>query len=339
MTGAVPLTWPTGAAALQVMGYCLMDIILHIGAHRTGTTTFQHFVQANTVLLARKSVGFWGPAQTRKSLFPGLFKEARGPVDRRAAKRAAGRVQLHLDLAQRAGLTHLLVSDENMIGTCQQNLRCGTLYAGIGERMARISAAFGGRVARVLLSVRGQDLWWASASAYAVARGHGALSHAKYDQIADARRGWRDVVTDLACAMPEAQIDVVPFEHVMGRPEALLEIATGIKVPADPQLPRLNAAPDLRQLRDVLAAQGSDPAALPDGTGRWQPLNTPQAAALRETYADDLHWLTAGADGLAHLTEDKARTRADHLPPGAMTEGQGHDTEKRCDGQRHIGQG
>jgi len=65
-----------------------------------------------------------------------------------------------------------------------------------------------------------------------------------------------------------------------------------------------------------------EPAELPsDGLGHWQPFTKDQTAALRETYADDLFWLTAGADGLAtpdrelnrHKNQHKAGQKGDRI--------------------------
>jgi hypothetical protein len=55
---------------------------------------------------------------------------------------------------------------------------------------------------------------------------------------------------------------------------------------------------------------------------------------LRETYADDLFWLTAGADGLATLTETSTAPRAGtSWPDGDRRKGHHHDS-----GQRKLAQ-
>ena len=81
------------------------------------------------------------------------------------------------------------------------------------------------------------------------------------------------------------------------------------------------------------------PAHLAMGEGRWNPFNEEQTAKLREAYADDMMWLTAGADGLATLTEDHSHTRADSsLPVGVLTKGQSHDQENNCRFQGQLEQ-
>ncbi|WP_025053581.1 hypothetical protein [Sulfitobacter noctilucae] len=303
-----------------------MDVILHMGAHRTATTTFQYYIRDHLADLSKQGVAFWGPQEARKSVFPGLFRSTVSKRIRNPALRAEGRVRMFAAQAQARGVRQLLVSDENMLGNCAQNLRSGQLYPAAGERAARISAALGGRVRRIVLSIRSQELWWASACALTVSRGHPVPSSAKREAISHSRRCWRDVITDLACAAPGAEIDVLPFEGYVGQPQAVFGAAFAGEAPADTQGRWLNRSADLRSLRAGLAEQGSDPDLLPDGAGRWQPFDTEQSVRLAENYADDMHWLMAGADGLATLTETSQPIRADiSLPPAALIKGQGYD--------------
>jgi hypothetical protein len=326
MNAVFPASQPDGAALWQRLGRTLMDVILHLGAHRTATTTFQNYMRDQMDDLSAEDVAFWGPRRSRKTVFPGLFRSMVATKGRNFARRAEGRVRMMCQQAQARGIRQLLVSDENLLGSCAQNLRLGRLYPAAGDRAARLAPAFGGRVRRIVLSIRSQDIWWASASAMVVARGHAVPSTAQCEAISRNSRSWRDVVTDLACAVPGAEIEVIPFEVHNGRPDQILQLALGADAPADDKLRWLNRSHDVQGLRRMLNDQGSDPDLLPDATGRWQPFSAEQTARLRENYADDMHWLIAGADGLATLTQDTHRTRAEtNLPAGAMIKGQGYD--------------
>lgn len=328
MITANPVYRPIGAAALTRMGRLLMDVILHLGAHRTGTTTFQHYVRDHAEVLDHHRIGFWGPARMRKSVLPGLFRTPGTVNPLKTARRAEGRIAMLTQRAEDKGIDQLLVSDENMIGSASYCFRKTALYPAIGERVARIAAGFRGRVRRVILSVRAQDLWWASAAALLVARGHPMPSNERLYTIAASARSWRNVITDLACALPEADIRVLPFETYVGRPEGVLQVATGLDMPTDSQMRWLNRSATLPELRARLAEQGSNPEMLPDRPGRWQPFTPEQSARLAENYADDLFWLRAGADGLATLTEDPARIEAStDLPAGLLAKGQSHGTQ------------
>jgi hypothetical protein len=326
MTVGFPVHQSGGAATLCQMGHTLMDVILHVGAQRTATTSFQHHMRTHHHVLASERIAFWGPEQTRRSVFPGLFRIVGLQQRRHVGRPAEGRIKMMTAQLAQTGTQHLIVSDENMIGTCAQNFRTCALYPAIGERMARVAAAFEGRIARIVLSLRAQDLWWASAAAMTVARGHKVPDAAKCRAITQHPRSWREVITDLACAVPDADIQVVPFEQYVGQPEKLLSTALGRQVSFGCQSHWLNRSADLDVIREIVEQNGGDPSALPKGAGRWQPFTPDECAALRETYADDLHWLTAGADGLARLTQDTSRTRADiSVPPGQNIKGQSYD--------------
>lgn len=319
----------------------LMDIILHVGAHRTGSTSFQHYVRGNRARLVAQGTALWEPHMLRKGVFDGLFAQPRMMNGRNLQRRAMGRVRLHAAQAARSGVERLLVSEENMIGAPRACLRAATLYPAIGERMARLDAAFEGAIARVVMCIRAQDLWWSSIAAYGVGRGHQVPDASRLEALASSPRTWRDVITDMSCALPGAEIKILPFEQFAGQADKVLAHATNQAAPPAHAESWLNRSPDVAMLRDRMAeygVSGADlPAHLAQGEGRWNPFNPAQTAALREAYADDMIWLTAGADGLATLTEDPSRTRASlSLPAGALTKGQSHDqhTEHRFQGRQ-----
>jgi len=317
-----------------------MDIILHVGAHRTGSTSFQHYLRGNRARLMADGTAVWEPHQLRRGLFDGLFASPRMLNGRNLHRRAVGRVRLHVSQAKRSGAERLLVSEENMIGAPRACLRAASMYPAIGERMARLEAGFEGRITRIAMCVRAQDLWWSSVAAYSVARGHSMPDAVRIDAMATTPRTWRDVITDMACALPEVEIKVLPFEQFAGRFDKVLTEATDHSAPQEGAESWLNRSLDADRLRAKMDEFGVPAANLPahlaTGEGRWSPFTKQQSANLREAYADDMMWLAAGADGLATLTEDPSRTRANlSLPSGALEKGQSHDqqTDERVKGR------
>lgn len=308
-----------------------MDVILHLGAHRTGSTSFQDTLRRNPDRLSEAGIGFWGPRRTRGGLLAGALPQP-GIDPARGGRRARGRVRLQLAKSAASGTQALLISDENMIGSVRANMRARTLYPDIGTRMARYAQVFDGRVTRIVLTVRALDLWWSSAIAYGVSRGALLPDLQAVAHIAQSRRSWRDAITDLACAMPDADLHVLPFERFAGRAGAIMAAGAGCPVSLPACDTWLNRAPDAATLRRLLAERGTDDT-LTAGTqpdmGRWTPFTARQSANLRAAYADDLAWLDAGADGLATLTQDPERTRAGQtLPFAPQTEGHEHDRQK-----------
>lgn len=305
-----------------------MDVILHLGAHRTATASFRDTLRRNSDALNQAGVGVWGPCRTGRGLLAGTLPRP-GTDATRAARRATGRMRLALHQTAATGISTLLISDETMIGAARTNIRARTLYPDIGLRMARIAQTFDGRISRVVLNIRAQDLWWSSAIACDVARGAPVPGYQALSAIARSRRSWRDVITDLACALPQADLRILPFERFAGRSDAILNAGAGCAAPLPAQGQRLNRAPDAAALHALLAERGT-PGNFPDGaTGRWTPFTPDQSVHLRAAYAADLAWLAAGADGLATLTQDPGRTRAGQtLPCAPQKEGQDHDRQK-----------
>ncbi|MBY6004357.1 hypothetical protein KUV62_10585 [Salipiger bermudensis] len=304
-----------------------MEIILHAGAHRTATTSFQTYLRGAAPGLAAQGTGFWGPWRTRKGLFHGLTGAEPLPGD---LARAQARVRLAAEASVRRGVARLLVSDENMLGTPRACLRAEALYPEAAARLQRMRAAFG-RVDRLVLQIRSPEAWWSSALAFLLARGVAPPSSELLERLSREGRGWREVIADLACALPRAEIVVSRFESCAARPDALLLAATGGAGEAPP-LPEAgiwaHRSPSLSELRAALAAAGTEAKALPMGEGPWRPFSQAQSARLRERYADDLFWLMAGADGLAQLTEDPKPGRdRRHWPPASQKRGQDDDSQ------------
>lgn len=305
-----------------------MRTVLHIGAHRTATTTFQAYIRGHAEQLHHRGIGFWGPRRTRNGMFAGI--QPTPGLGLNAARRARGRILLQMDRVARKGAHTLLISEENMMGSVRLNMRTGMLYPDVGQRLSRYVCAFDGCVDKVVLNVRCLDHYWASAIAFGVARGHSLPDAAWCDTIAYGRRTWRDVVTDVACAAPRARIEVVPFEAAASRPHVTFAACTGVAVRDDTTSEWLNRSADCGTLRHLLAERGEDVNAIPDQDGRWTPFDAAARAALREAYAEDMHWLVAGADGLATLTEELDHTCAGKTPPmDPRPRGQKHDIEQR----------
>ena len=127
--------------------------------------------------------------------------------------------------------------------------------------MARLDAAFEGAIARVVMVIRSQDLWWSSVAAYGVGRGHPMPDASRIAALADAPRTWRDVITDMACALPDTQIKVLPFEQFAGRSDKVLEEATGRPAPLTHAESWLIRSPNLEILR-AARSSGAGPRAV-----------------------------------------------------------------------------
>lgn len=79
---AVSLSRPLTAAIADKVLY-IMDVILHIGAQRTATTSFQAYMRANSADLSAQGIGYWGPHRTRRGgvLSPLVSLQTEGAID------------------------------------------------------------------------------------------------------------------------------------------------------------------------------------------------------------------------------------------------------------------
>lgn len=317
-----------GGPGLIRKARAVMDVILHLGAHRTASTTFQTYMRGQGDALNGAGIGYWGPYRTRTGLLHGVLDRSATLAQ---SQRARGRILLNLNGAVRKGVQSLVISDENMIGAPRRVLARSRLYPEAGERMARVQHGFDGAVSQILLQIRSFENYWASMLAFAVPRGAAVPDTGALDRLVTQTRSWRHVIQDIACAMPTADIIVTPFERFAGRPDRQLALASSVQ---PPQLSAgsiwENRSPRLAELRAVLRERGEDAAQLPDGQGRWNPFDSAQRDALRETYADDLYWLHAGADGLATYHEDPDPNARGHQTPfGPFERGHTDDRQKR----------
>ncbi len=285
-----------------------MDIVLHIGAHRCGTTTLQHFLLRNRMALRGAGVEIWTPDRIRSGLFGGLMhppEEVTAQTNLRA-RRSQGIIAIETARLRRDGFSTLLVSEENMIGGIRGNLGQGQIYPQLRDRLARLRPAFPAPVRRIGLAVRSYDTYWASALAYGIGQGLRLPTVAELDRLVTQRRRWRDVVGDVVAAFPEAEIIVWPFERLAGQPDTQLHLLSGGAQAAlrlSGTRDWVNASPRRDKLRRLLHMRGDDEGArrIAPGDDRLMPFDPAQQGALRAQYQADLAWLRAGADGLARF--------------------------------------
>lgn len=314
-----------------------MDITLHLGAHRTATTSFQAYLTQNRKKLRDHGLVCWTPKQTRDGRMEGLFRRPSKmtPLNKKAAQRSIGRLKLALASLEQQGARELLISEENLIGT----MRCCTagvaLYPDASARLRRALPAFGTQLSGLAVTIRSYETYWASVYARLVLQGTAFPQEDQLDALVTQPRRWRHVVEDIAKACPDVPLKIFAFERIAGRPERVLANL----VPSLPHLPRAgarvwhNARHPVPALRKIAEERDHD-SAIPLGKlGRkWHPFNDLQSDALRDQYQEDLSWLRSGADGLARLVED--REQMDVSQGGRLHRRRAGGERQRSDGKQ-----
>lgn len=292
-----------------------MDVTLHLGAHRTGTTTLQKYLEKNRDNLEGIGTEFWGPKQTRSGLFTGLEKRPDSLTNEEIlrGKRSCDLIRVALDRLETAGVKSLIVSEENMIGTMWGNLSNCCLYPEAQGRLQRFADGFESHCKRVAISIRSYEEYWASVLASLIERGRMIPNKQKMDRLVTQPRRWRDAITEIASIFPSAELVVWRFEAMIGQVNDQVALLNGGVVPMQMrgQNDWHNASAGSAKIRQVLNDGGHTALAakIPDGSLRWQPYEAHQIAALQAQYNEDIAWLRSGADGIARY-EDNSEMRA-----------------------------
>lgn len=173
--------------------------ILHVGAHRTATTTFQRYLDANRPAFRDAGIEVHYPPATRET--PELLHAPPpGPW---------------------------IISDENILGTMEGNIVAGDIYPGALGQLSRYPALLE-RATDIYLSIRNYADFWSSAIAFTFDPGVGVPGRDALRAFAEARRGWVEVVEDLRAAAPAARIRVREFGWRPDNPKGQLrQIAQG----------------------------------------------------------------------------------------------------------------
>lgn len=310
-----------------------MDICLHLGAHRTGSTGLQALFADQKPALRQAGVSYWGPERTRTGLLAGLVKNPQHLTarDMLLGQRSCGRLRMEFARLEQAGTQQLILSEENLIGTMVQNLADMRLYGQLADRLARVAPAFQGRALRIGLAIRAYDLHWASQLAFRVKAGAVLPSAADLERLVTQSRRWRDVITDIGHVFPKAEISVWTFEGWVANPAPLVAMLAGRPITLGPMAKphKTNASATAAELADMAAERGDLDGALRLATagtaGRYMPFGGLQASKLQNDYRADIAWLQAGAiPRMTYLYPTEGT-----FGGADMTEGSHHDEQER----------
>jgi hypothetical protein len=294
-----------------------MDFTLHIGAHRTATTTLQRYLAEQKAALAQRGVAVWGPPHTRDGRLAGLLGDPGHVSTQRAAlaRRSGNRVRLAHQMLADTGHTRMILSEENLLGSLRENLGLGVLYPTAARRLVRLAEA-----------IRSHESYWPSVIAHMLRRGFSMPDAEVLAHVSYVPRSWRDVIEDVAETFPGAEILVWSYERMGGLPHVAARALTGVPLAVPTRPLHLNASPSAEALRSALVFSDCDASVIHAEGARFVPFSPSQRRGLRAAYADDIAWLTTGADGLATYIDNEA-IRPDLRPSVQVSDREGcsHD--------------
>ncbi len=276
-----------------------MDLTLHLGAHRTGSTAIEKTLLASRDALRGAGVAIWPNEKLRQiKSFGGVGDGRNGPAARQRFCATWDEVRQ----------TRLVICEENMLGTMQDNIEKAAFYPDVAVRMARYREFLPAAVSRIGIGIREYAGFWTSCYAYVL--GRMALPPLR----AVGGRGWCDLIGELRGVFPKAEIVVWTLEDVKADLAGVAGRLAG--VPFGGLLPvtrTVNAAPDAAYIPAMLALRARQPmmtedvlraelAAMAKVAG-FSIFNGSEHNALAERYAKDVAALTAGFAGVRMVGE------------------------------------
>ena len=193
-----------------------MELIVHLGVHRTGSTSFQASLSNNRGILQAEGIALWTPQVLRQMAgFSKTVMMVRGG-QAPALKTMLAR---ECDQLQADGMRQLLISEENIIGTMEANLRRASLYPDAAERLQAYAEILPASPKRIAIGVRNLTDYWVSVYGY-------ILNSAKavpqpFDKLAPRLAqagGWLPLIEAIRHAFPNTEIVVWPMEERAHQP-------------------------------------------------------------------------------------------------------------------------
>ena len=232
-----------------------VEVFVHAGAHRTGSSSFQMCLHLNAQTLHAVDCDLAYPARDG---VPGGQLKLRLPRPRDTMDAAAHRVRQArkaIDLC-RSGRPRLVLSEENLLGRMLHFYQ-GRFYPHRRRRLVALRTALPGPVAHLLLVVRPYDALFASAWRLR------AQSHAMPDfaslrpRFLSIREGWPEVVRDMRDILRPRAMTIVDYRAGRESRDLLARLVPGVALAdlAEPER-RLNTSlsdAELRVLQTKLA--------------------------------------------------------------------------------------
>lgn len=188
--------------------------ILHLGPHRTGSTSIQALLRENKDVLAESGIDLHAKRRGAP-IFSGLDPDQKGRI---------------------------IVSDENILGPMIECVLQTKIYPDLLEREDWLRNCFSG-FDRIALCLRSTVDWWHSVLAFRISLGMPAPDALLAQRICESQRNWGDLISEIIALAPNAKIMIQMMSHEFHDPRRILQNFTDwpefAKLPSQDQ--KLNA--------------------------------------------------------------------------------------------------
>ncbi len=181
-----------------------IEIVLHLGAHKTATTYLQACLTRSVSPLLEKGVLFVPLGNLRKS--SNHVSSIWNPLDILFGvrdRRKAGVYRKYLQETEIAECRRLVISEENLLGGINHVVYSGILYPEIEKKLAPVFRGLKGNPVTTLLAVRSYDNWIAGMwSQFIRKKGYSKMDERVKNRLLATSRGWVDVIDEIIRVIP-----------------------------------------------------------------------------------------------------------------------------------------
>ena len=206
-----------------------MEVILHVGAHKTASTYLQLRLARSADHLAAHGIRAIVPAKLRERV--SAAQTPLNPLNRVGRVRRGRQMAAIAELVREAeadGVARLVISEENLLGIMDPIVDDGAFYERAGGALAALWPSLARHRPRVALAIRSPASFYVSVWGYLLRRGRYVPFDARARRAAlEADRGWADLVGDISAALPPgAAMTVWRYEDFARlEPAVLAELA------------------------------------------------------------------------------------------------------------------
>ncbi|MBU2993909.1 hypothetical protein Q4555_11250 [Octadecabacter sp. 1_MG-2023] len=181
-------------------------------------------------------VAIWGPRRLRdtegfQATTRRLDDDAE-PIDKAAAvalDALASQITEDAAAERARGVNTLVLSEENLMGSMGNNFRSGVFYGDVAQRLAAYDSLLPQSPDRIAMGVRDYGAVWTSAFHYLPQVGKSAPPReTARDTLLDSRRGWPEVVRDVAKIWPDSPMLLWQQEDLEAQTVQICAAITGL---------------------------------------------------------------------------------------------------------------
>jgi hypothetical protein len=198
----------------QKLRRLLPRISLHVGAHKTATTFLQLTFEATQLARPAADLLLLTPKTTRKSEALSFHTNNRSMLERQDTISRARRILNGIyEDSQSIRFSRILLSDEQILGTCELNITSAILYPELSTRLECFPEAWRTSQTAVFLAIRNYADFFASAHTTVVRRGKLLrLDRDTRERLTILPRRWPDIISDIQKVFPASDLYVWRYE-------------------------------------------------------------------------------------------------------------------------------